>query len=101
MNQTRFNYLQPPATQSYLPKHPNALPRSYVGPVDNLPAGYWVGVRYDEPLGRNDGTTGGVGGAPGKRYFTCPNGYGAFVRPNKLTVGDFPPIDEFASDDEI
>lgn len=74
---------------------------SYVGPVDNLPAGYWVGVRYDEPLGKNDGTTGGAGGIPGKRYFTCPNGYGAFVRPNKLQVGDFPAIDEFASDDEI
>mmetsp|Transcript_30596 Transcript_30596/g.90697 ORF Transcript_30596/g.90697 Transcript_30596/m.90697 type:complete len:274 (+) Transcript_30596:177-998(+) len=64
----------------------------YVGRVEGLPPGYWVGLRYDEPLGKNDGAV------KGKRYFDAPAGYGAFVRPDKVEVGEFPPIDEFASD---
>lgn len=70
----------------------------YVGPVECLAAGFWVGVQYDEPLGKNDGAAGG------KRYFTCPKPYGAFVRPDKVLVGDYPPLDdldELGSDDEI
>lgn len=27
----------------------------YTGPIEGL-AGYWVGVKYDEPLGKNDGS---------------------------------------------
>lgn len=29
----------------------------------------------------------------GKSYFTCPAGYGAFVRPERVRVGDYPPVD--------
>lgn len=27
----------------------------YAGPVEGL-SGYWIGVKYDEPLGKNDGS---------------------------------------------
>jgi hypothetical protein len=36
--------------------------------------------------------------AQGKKFFDAPSGYGAFVRPDKVEAGDFPPIDEFGSD---
>jgi len=70
----------------------------YVGPVGES-ADTFVGVRFDEPVGLNDGTK------DGKVYFDdCPPKYGAFARPQNVTVGDFPELDPFAdlgSDDEI
>ncbi len=69
----------------------------FVGKVDGLPAGWWVGVHYDEPVGKNDGSVKGV------RYFACPPGHGGLLRPARVRVGDFPELDAFAfdSDDEI
>eukprot|EP00879_Flechtneria_rotunda_P020127 GHRR01021167.1.p1 GENE.GHRR01021167.1~~GHRR01021167.1.p1 ORF type:complete len:281 (+),score=68.21 GHRR01021167.1:118-960(+) len=70
----------------------------YVGQVEQLAQGHWVGVAFDEPLGKHDGSV------KGKRYFECADGHGGFVRPDKVTVGDFPPIDDFSdlgTDDEI
>jgi len=64
----------------------------YIGLVDGT-EGYWIGVRLDEPLGKNDGSI------KGKRYFTCPEKYGSIVRADKITVGDFPEEDLF--EDEI
>lgn len=57
----------------------------FVGPVPGLKPGYWVGVEYDEPVGKNDGAVGKV------RYFQCFGNHGGFVRPDQVTVGDFPP----------
>ncbi len=68
----------------------------YVGKVPELPLGHWVGVEYDEPVGKNDGAV------KGRRYFQTRPGYGGMVRPANVSVGDFPPADiEFDDEDEI
>ena len=70
----------------------------YVGKCEGLPLGWWVGVEYDEPVGRNDGCV------KGRRLFECAPGYGAIVRPNLVATGDYPPFDddfEFDDGDEI
>lgn len=76
---------------------------AFVGEVAEIGnGGYWVGVVFDEPVGRTDGTT-----KCGKRYFETPGtNYGGFVRGKNVQVGDFPEVDimdelDDSDDDEL
>lgn len=92
-----------------LPSSPPHIRRGtirFVGPVPTIPIpGFepdaaipadqrplWVGIELDEPTGKNDGSVGG------QRYFECLDKHGAFVKPDKIEVGDFPPL---GLDDEL
>ena len=66
----------------------------FVGPTNFGGAGgVWVGVEYDEPMGKNDGSV------QGKQYFTCAPKFGVFVRPDKVRLGDFAVEDPFADEE--
>ena len=52
-----------------------------------------MGVQFDEPVGKNDGSV------KGQRFFTCPEGYGSLLRPDKVKAGDYPEVDEFQFSD--
>jgi hypothetical protein len=43
-------------------------------------SGYWIGLRLDAPLGKNEGSV------QGTQYFSCPPLHGLFVRPEQLTI---------------
>jgi tubulin-folding cofactor B len=60
---------------------------AFIGRVPELGVGWWVGVDYDEPLGKNDGSIEGV------RYFDSDRKHGGFVRPWTLRMGEFDPED--------
>lgn len=60
---------------------------AYFGPISGK-SGVFVGVRLDDPFGLNDGTVGG------QRLFEALPKCGVFVRPDKIQIGDFPPMDD-------
>jgi tubulin-folding cofactor B len=82
----------------------------YVG-TTKFSKGTWVGVEYDEPLGKNDGwyvlskekidknVNFYLSSVQGERYFSCRQNYGVFVKPDKVKVGDFP-VEELDLEDE-
>lgn len=51
---------------------------AYIG-ATLFASGKWVGVILDEPKGKNDGTV------QGKRYFTCEENHGIFVRSSQVS----------------
>jgi tubulin-specific chaperone B len=76
----------------------------------------WVGVRLDEPVGRNDGSVeveivverSGDGDGEvetekrkeKRRLFECPDKFGVFVRPEKVEVGEqFGVLDDLVDED--
>nr|XP_033332919.1 tubulin-folding cofactor B [Megalopta genalis] len=65
----------------------------YVGKTE-FKEGWWIGVKYDEPLGKNDGTVNG------KKYFECSSKYGGFIKPMHIKVGNFPE-EEFDLNEEL
>ncbi|WKY08891.1 hypothetical protein Q1695_001792 [Nippostrongylus brasiliensis] len=67
---------------------------SFVGET-KFREGLWVGVTYDEPVGKNDGAVAGT------RYFQCADKHGGFVRATDVVVGDFPPLPIEDDMDEI
>ncbi|XP_037833602.1 dynactin subunit 1 isoform X3 [Kryptolebias marmoratus] len=54
---------------------------AYIG-TTLFASGKWVGVILNEPKGKNDGTV------QGKRYFTCEENHGIFVRQSQIHLVD-------------
>lgn len=57
----------------------------FVGKIPEIGKGYWVGVQYDDPVGRNDGSV------KGRRCFECTHDFGGFLRPNHIRIDPTPP----------
>jgi len=51
---------------------------AFVGPV-HWAQGLWIGVKFDQPLGKNDGSV------KGTRYFECEPNHGSFVKPSSVS----------------
>lgn len=71
----------------------------YVGEVAEIPggSGAWIGVQLDEPVGKNDGSIAAT------RYWGAASElkHGVFVRPERVEVGDYPPMDDLEDMEEI
>jgi hypothetical protein len=52
----------------------------FIGRVEPLPAGFWVGVELDTPDGRNNGEVKGV------TLFQCPENHGTVSRPSDFLL---------------
>lgn len=70
---------------------------AFIGEIANLgKGGYWVGVKFDEPVGRGDGSV------KGETLFEADPGFGGFIRARNVTIGDFPEeLDLEDSEDEL
>jgi len=59
----------------------------YVGRVPDMEEGYFLGIKLDEPYGKNNGSFNNV------QYFLCANKYGIFIRPSEVNIGEYPELD--------
>lgn len=69
----------------------------YIGKVPEIATEYqgiWVGIKFDEAEGSNNGTL------KGKKYFDAEDKHGSFMKPQLVQAGDYPEVDPFASDEE-
>jgi len=67
---------------------------AFVGTVSEIDNNSWVGVVFDEPVGKTDGTK------SGKQYFDSPGkNFGGFIKPANIQVGNYPERDIFDDDD--
>ncbi|XP_038070771.1 dynactin subunit 1-like isoform X2 [Patiria miniata] len=57
---------------------------AFVG-VTAFASGKWIGVVLDDAKGKNNGIV------QGKKYFSCPDNHGIFVRQSQITIEDSPP----------
>ena len=72
----------------------------FVGEIPGLASGgVWVGVEFDEPMGKTDGTV-VLSGGQTKRYFEAMAKHGSFIRGKNVQIGDFPERDIFDDSDE-
>ena len=64
----------------------------------------WIGVELDEPLGKNNGSV-QIDGEDGqkipRRLFECREMFGVLVRPEKVDVGNWPPLDDLEIDEDM
>lgn len=68
----------------------------YIGELEGQKEFVYVGIAFDEPIGKHDGTH----KPSGKRYFQTDHNCGAFIISPHVQAGDYPEIDPFASDEE-
>jgi len=67
----------------------------FVGEVEGIRGGgAWVGVKFDEPVGKSNGEVKGV------KIFECAPNHGGFVRGKNVETGDFPEVDLLAELDD-
>ena len=52
----------------------------FVGEVKEIGPGHWIGVQFDEAVGKNDGSI------KGARYFTCEDKFGGFCKPGSVKM---------------
>ncbi|KAI5950734.1 hypothetical protein KGF54_003808 [Candida jiufengensis] len=68
----------------------------FVGKIEDLDKGKndWVGIEFDEPVGKNNGDIDGI------QIFICKPKHGSFVKPKQVEIGDFPELNPFDDMDE-
>lgn len=73
----------------------------WIGESEHLNPGYWVGVQFDEPVGRNNGSVRNTALNIDVSLFECGPGYGGFVRGKNVAAGpEYVEADPFADGEE-